>query len=195
MLYQLVSPWADPEAAMPQIRSLAERFLDALDADERLHEERIATEIGPLAWQRQSLTRDEFLDICRWKSKRPSPRYLKNSEEDVREITKASFASSNERLRIGALTLLDGVGWSVAATLLHVCHQDRYPMLDVRVVRLLTGDGELYYRIKPAEYFSFWNSLTLFTRKLSDDCGVDMRTLDRALFQLDVEKNDRLPDR
>jgi hypothetical protein len=189
------SPWGDSKSTAESIRCLADRYLAQLGSADRSREERVVNEIGPLVRERQHLTRTEFLEICRWKSKRPSPLYEKNGEEDVRDISHIAFTSSNERLRIGTLILLDGVSWSVAAALLHICHREPYPMFDVRVTRLITGDDGLYYQLKPGEYLPFWVGLTRFTRELAVRSSVEMRTMDRALFQLDIERNGKLPAR
>lgn len=187
-------PWEGDGQAQSTIRNLAERFfLDPAERPEsRPIEEKIVNEIGPRARKSRYLNSEDFLTICDWKSKRPSSRYRRNSEENIKAATGVAFTTENEMLRIGVLTLLDGVGWSIAAALLHVCHRDRYPMLDERVIRLLTGDANLLQRLPYADYPDFWQELTRFCRQLADRHQVDMRTLDRALFQLDRETNGKL---
>jgi hypothetical protein len=60
---------------------------------------------------------------------------------------------------------------------LHFFHPDPYPILDIRALEALGIK-------KPAVYtFEFWYKYVTFTRQLAKESGVDMRTLDKALWQ------------
>ncbi|MCY3410696.1 MAG: hypothetical protein INQ03_03565 [Candidatus Heimdallarchaeota archaeon] len=43
--------------------------------------------IGPEVRKRGYMKRDEFLKLAMWKSPRPKPHYLKNTEADINEVT------------------------------------------------------------------------------------------------------------
>ncbi len=102
----------------------------------------------------------------------------KNTPTEVEEISRASFSAETGRLRIGALLALHGVGWPMASVILHFACPDRYPMLDKRVMRVIGS---------PAAYsFDRWVEYTALCRKASRCLGVSMRTLDRALWTLDL---------
>ena len=119
--------------------------------------------IGAAAKGRGHLTRGEFLTICRWKTPRSRSRCETNSESLIEEATTIRLpALREERLRIGTLTLLKGVGWPTASVLLHLCHPDRYPILDFRALESLECPVPDVYE------FEFWWDYTLFCRQLSD---------------------------
>ena len=67
----------------------------------------------------------------------------KNTPVEVTEISRASSSATTERLRIGALLALHGVGWPMASVILHFAFPDRYPMLDKRVMRVI-GASDAY---------------------------------------------------
>ena len=93
-----------------------------------------------------------------------------------------ALATSEERLRIGVLTLLEGVELPTASVLLHLAHPDPYPILDVRAIWSLGIDKQ------PSYYpFEFWMAYTEACRALAREAGVSMRTLDRALWQYSSE--------
>jgi hypothetical protein len=135
--------------------------------------EKIAIE----AQNRGYFTKKEFLKICHWKSPRTQPQCAENPEDFIREITRLALSTPNERLRIESLTLLKGVSWPTASAILHFASKDSYPILDFRALWSLGVD-------KPPPYnFSVWFSYTKYCRTLARKNKVDMRTLDRALWQ------------
>jgi hypothetical protein len=124
----------------------------------------------------------EFLDLCRWKSPRTAKRCAENPPEFVRVVTRTALATPDERLRIEVLTLLDGVNWPTASVLLHFGMWDRYPILDFRALWSLRV-------AMPKQYdFDLWWAYTTECRDLAGEASVDMRTLDRALWQYSKEK-------
>lgn len=130
------------------------------------------------------LTYKEFCQIGVWKSHRQRKNYERNDPAFVEEITRVSFApGSSEELRIGVLTLLRGVRYPVASTLLHLGCDQRYPIIDFRALWTL-------WRIAPSEIIytpELWVAYVETCRKLARDCGVDVRTLDKALWQYSRE--------
>jgi hypothetical protein len=138
--------------------------------------------IVPAVKAKGFLAIDEFQTVCRWKTARSQSRCRKNSQGFVREVTQCALSTSAEQLRIEVLTLLTGVGWPTASVILHFFHSEAYPILDFRALWSLNADV-------PRQYdFQFWQGYTDFCRHLANDCGVSMRTLDRALWQFSNEK-------
>lgn len=123
------------------------------------------------------LTGDELVRLVRWKSPRNKSRAAANDEDFVRVVTGLALGTPNERLRIESLTLLRGVGWPTGSVILHFCHADRYPILDFRALWSL---GEAVPR-RGYDY-PFWHRYVETCRALAAQAGVDMRTLDRALW-------------
>ncbi|MBL8765499.1 MAG: hypothetical protein JNM07_14700 [Phycisphaerae bacterium] len=133
-------------------------------------------EIGDAARRAGFLARSEFLILARWKSPRPGKRHEHNDDDMVREVTRFAFSTPNERLRLGALTLLSGVLERTASAILHLCHRDPYPLMDVRAFWSLGIDKV------PANWAAVWWEYTQECRAIAARAKVDMRTLDRALW-------------
>lgn len=118
--------------------------------------------------------------VARWKSPRRAGLIEKNDDSYVKEITSWSFSATNERARIRVLRLLDGIGWPTASAILHLFHTDPYPILDFRA---LWSIGLETYRYSS----SFWSDYTYFCRDIASRNQIDMRTLDKALWQYSKE--------
>lgn len=138
---------------------------------------RILNEIVPRVREHGYLNKRDFLTICEWNSTRPRALYRSNAEDFIREITRVSFATKHERVRVEVLTLLNGVSLATASVLLHFCAPDPYPILDSRSLWSMQATP-------PKKFdFDFWLQYVRATRKLAKQVHVDMRTLDRALWQ------------
>jgi hypothetical protein len=105
-----------------------------------------------------------------------------NQANYVQEVTSIALAAPSERVRIETLTILDGVSWPTASVILHFFHRSRYPILDFRALWSV--------KLKPpSQYgFDYWWSYVQYCRKLASANHVDMRTLDRALWQYSKER-------
>jgi len=130
---------------------------------------------------RGCLTRTEFLALCAWKSPRSRPRCLLNSERDVRAVTRAALASSDEAVKVELLRVLRGVDWATASTILHACDARPYPILDVRALWSLGATGGHVT-------LDLWLDYVACTRSLAARHGLGMRLLDRALWQYSKER-------
>jgi hypothetical protein len=138
--------------------------------------------LGRKARARGHLDRESFLQLAHWKAPRIVPRCSTNETSLIDEVTRMSFSAKAEQLRIGALLLLNGVGYPMASVILHFCHKDSYPILDFRALWSLGTD-------EPNDYkFNFWFEYARFCRETAAAHQVDMRTFDRALWQFSKEK-------
>jgi hypothetical protein len=160
------------------LAALARRF-GPVDGDAA-----IEREIVPAARRQGFLDKPQFLRLCEWKSPRIRPRCAANDALAIEEATRFALATASEPLRIGALTLLDGVAYPVASTILHWVHVDPYPILDRRALWSVgidrpPGDGSYT--------FALWRDYTAFCRRLAGEVGLTMRDLDRALWQFAYE--------
>lgn len=158
-----------------QIPRLADRYLDP-------REDRVVDEISPAVRERGYYTRSEFVEVCRWKTPRSKPLVARNSETDVVETTRQALSAESEEVRIGALRALSGVDYPTASVLLHFGHQDRYPILDYRALQALGIDRRTGYT------FRFWTAYVDACRRIDDETGFGMRTVDRALWQWSKEQ-------
>ena len=123
------------------------------------------------------LTKEQLTLLAQWKSPRSAPRVKNNSEEFVQEITAFALSAKDERSRIESLTLLDGALWPTASVVLHLFHKDKYPILDFRALWSVETDVPRFYS------FPFWWQYVQFCRNLAQRNNVEMRLLDRALWQ------------
>ncbi len=129
---------------------------------------------------RGHLTKGDLQAVGNWKSLRSAGRIKANSNRFVTEISRFALSTKSERARVEALTLLSGVSWPTASVVLHFFHRGRYPILDYRALWSLGVEDEPYR-------FDFWWSYVEFTRDLARRTNLDMRTLDKALWQYSKE--------
>lgn len=130
------------------------------------------------------LEKEDLERVAMWKAPRSAGHVRKNSEQYIRAVTSLAFHTENERLRIEALTLLDGVGWPTASVILHFYHPERYPILDFRALWSLSLEVPTQYT------FAFWWDYTVICRSLATENSIDMRTLDKALWQYSKENQE-----
>lgn len=171
----MVAPRLRLRFPVSSVERWAGRFTDT-------SEELIATDVAPAVRRQGYLTREQFLRIAEWKTVRSRPRCESNEDEFVRDVTRAALASTNERFKIQALRLLEGVEWPTASVILHFCDRGRYPILDVRALWSVGFDAA------PSHSFSLWMAFTEYLREVATRAGVSMRTLDKALWQYSKEK-------
>lgn len=140
--------------------------------------DKILDEIKTSAREKNYLTKDEFLKICAWKTPRSKPRCASNSEDFIKEVTRIALTTTSDQLRIEVLTLLKGVGWPTASTILHFCHKEEFPILDFRALYSIGIDNP-----PTVYYYSFWRDYTEYCRNLGNSLNLDLRTIDRGLWQ------------
>ena len=128
------------------------------------------------------LTRDELMKMGLWKRHTLPSQIKDNPDGHVEEITAEVFRLDDDWQKLEKLMDrcegLDGVGQSVASTILHLYDPERYPVFDTHALRSI--------RIKKKEVEGdkkFWKEYVKFCREKADCHGVCMRTLDRALYK------------
>ena len=141
--------------------------------------------IRPAVRARRYLERDEFLRICEWKTKRSKSRVARNDQFTIRTITRAAFATKDERIKMDLLRTLVGVEWPTASTLLHFCDERPYPILDYRALWSLGYDKAPHYTM------DFWIEYLAFTRRLAKRVRQNIRAVDRALWQYSKKRQRR----
>ncbi len=141
---------------------------------------------GAAAVARGHYLREEFIEVCRWKTARSASRVAANTKRSVADATGRAFATRAEAERIEALLELEGVGVPTASTLLHFAFPDDYPILDIRALESLGVTPRSSYPV------SFWLIYLDTCRDLADRHGVPIRTLDKALWQYSKERSERV---
>jgi hypothetical protein len=138
-------------------------------------EVRLIDEVGSAVRARGWFEPDEFAAVAAWKTPRSKPRVAANAADDVRAITRLALTAP-EHLQHRVLTLLQGVQEPTATALLAVVLPERHTVFDVRAADALARVGE-------------WDGLGGYPaylaacRRVARRTGVDLRTLDRALWQ------------
>ena len=133
------------------------------------------------------LTKDQFLQIAKWKTERPSKWYKTNESEFVEEVTKISFNAQTERLKIEVLRLLNGVDYPVASAILHFgCDPAKYPIIDFRTIWSLYGIENRQMKYD----FAFWDKYRTDCLTLAAEYDMSIRELDKALWQYSKENQD-----
>jgi hypothetical protein len=139
-------------------------------------EERLLTEVSDGIAARAFLTRDDLMQVGRWKSSRSADHLERNSDQDIEELTRLALVSP-DRLKERVLCLLRGVGPPVASAILTVAYPERFTVMDVRVLEVLHTFGEL--RSRTPHYYDY----LLRCHALAARAGCGLRALDRALWQ------------
>jgi hypothetical protein len=125
--------------------------------------------------------------VCKWKAARAAGHARKNTDNEVKEITRLAFAARSERVRVEVLQVLHGVSYPTASVVLHFYHRDTYPVLDFRALWSMRIS-------QPAQYtFEFWwryvvESRKFFARARRRFPDLSMREFDCALWQYSYEK-------
>ena len=127
--------------------------------------------------QRKHLTKDELVKLVSWKihwqSKWKHRPVTKNSEGSVVTHTSAAFRTTDIQKSIDHLSKLKGIRLSVGSAILHLFHEDNFPIYDQHALRAV---GE-----KKEE--RLWRSYVVYCRNIAKANNVSMRTLDRALYR------------
>ena len=133
--------------------------------------------------RRGYLTKKEFLAVCMWKSPRPKKRYLENTEEEIKSITKKALSTKFEKRKIELLTTLRGVSIPVASAILTIANPKDYGIIDIRVWQLLYFYEEVKTKPRGAGFnFNNWYSYLMKLRFLAKELNVSVRDIERTLF-------------
>ena len=138
--------------------------------------------MGRAADKRGYYTRDDFIAICLWKTRRVRRRLEQNTSEAVETATRTALSTTDERERMAVLLALPGVSWGRASTLLHLARPDDFPILDRRAVHALGQPGPV------SVSFRFWWGYVEAWRDYRIRSGVSGREFDRALWQWSSEQ-------
>ena len=136
----------------------------------------------PEVEQRGHLTKCELIEVSKWVlQKTKGGRRQKtldlvetNSPDDVKEITRNAFRSTDESDSIRCLEQnLHGVGWVIASAILHWFHECHYPTWTPHARWSVQIDEDSFS-------FTRWRDYVNYCRAKADQYEVSMRTFDRA---------------
>ena len=129
------------------------------------------------------LTRNELEKASRWKSARAVRLIRNNSTARTRAATRRALATRSERLRLEALTTLDGVSVPMASAILMLLDPRRYGVLDIRVWQLLYAMGAVTKKPSGVGFdFNNWYQFLTIIRYFAKKLQVGARDIERSLF-------------
>ena len=129
------------------------------------------------------LKRGELLELSDWKAKKRNRHNIeKNGDRVIEEMSRFSLGAQTEEARIDCLCCLHGVNLPVASAILHWFHADDYPIYDFRTLATVGVEKE-----RGTIRFDDWMRYVWFCRRMAKENKIDMRTLDRALWQFSKE--------
>ena len=156
-------------------RKYDERYSQAGEAFEK--------KIKKILQNQRYLTRNQFVQIGLWKSKRPKKHYLDKENDDltVKEVTKFCFSTKSCIARIKTLLTLKGVSWPLASTILHFAFPEKYPIMDFRVL------WSLGWKKPPNYEYIFWQKYSDKVDNISKKLKLPIRTVEKALWEYSKE--------
>ena len=144
--------------------------------------ERIVTEVK----KRGYLTKSDVLAVSEWNAYQRIQYLIKeNSDNYIEQITRAALHPDTPKYdRINGLRRMQGVDWAMASAILHWFHEDPYPIWAKNVLETVIQFEKSQYK----NDFERWQAYVSFCRNVAAQKGVDIRTLDRALWQFSKSK-------
>jgi len=151
-------------------------------------------ELGDRFRRTKELTRDDLIQVVEWKFKDLKGRktrilelVAKNNDSEIRKISNHVFAltSKDDHIKVNNLCMLHGVGPAVASTILTFHNPREYGVFDIHIWRELFGK-------ESENLFTVENYLKLLSelRRIASDCGLDVRTVEKALFKKNLDQAD-----
>ncbi len=133
--------------------------------------------------KRGYMTKDEFFEVCMWKSPRPKKKYLSNSEEKIKEISKLVLSTDSEEIKIGLLDTLNGISIPVASAILTLMDPQNYGVIDIRVWQILYLYGEVKTNPSGQGFrIEDWIEYLSILRKYSFQLNLKVRDVEIILF-------------
>jgi hypothetical protein len=127
-------------------------------------------------------SRENLKVIVRWKSARKIAFIDDNTDVEIaRALRFATDPRTSEKSAVETLDKLHGVGVPMASAILTTVHPDKYTVIDVRALEAL---GVTNW---PNDSIDYYVSYLRRCRELAHTHRVDLRTLDRALWQWSKE--------
>lgn len=173
----------------------AERIANAVEkymVEEASGDETHQLAILPAKFQAGMTDWDDYIWIVDWKTGgRSRPLFEDNDPTEVDRaielVLRGSDLSPSEKVQ--QLCILRGVRVPVASAFLTFIQPDRYTVIDPRAWGTLYSLGELDRpspsQFSPADYDEYLR----VCRRVAAEYSVDLRTLDRALFSLNLDES------
>ena len=175
---------------------LSRRVLEHLESkypeQEDMYEEEVEQlESLPTAFEEGTWSREDLEWIIEWKVgvfTKPILKHLrKNDDEEIQARIEEAVHEPDIRSKVEALTSLNGIGVPVASAILMFIDEDRFTVIDERAWNVLQETNYLSQELSEDptvdEYLIYLGACWT----LANEYDVSVRTLDRALWVLDIE--------
>jgi thermostable 8-oxoguanine DNA glycosylase len=176
---------------------LSRRVLEHLESkypkQEDMYEEEVEQlELLPTAFEEGTWSREDLEWIIEWKVGnafvKPVLRHLRNNDDgEIQKHIDAAVHQSSIRSKVEALTTLNGVGVPVASAILLFINPEQFTVIDKRAWNVLRESEYLSQELSDdptaEEYLLYLGACWT----LANEYDVSIRTLDRALWVLDIE--------
>lgn len=126
--------------------------------------------------------------IIRWKSPRPLPLIMSNSSDEVTDALCLAVGARTDRAAVAVLLGLRGVGIPVASAILTAIDPKRFTIIDYRALDSLDVR-------RPSPTVNDYLEYLAFCRSAADEVCVELRDLDRALWQQSKDTNPKTANR
>ena len=175
---------------------LSQRVLEHLESkypkQEDMYDEEVEQlESLPTAFDEGTWSREDLEWIIEWKVgvfTKPILKHLrKNDDEEIQARIEEAVHEPDIRSKVEALTSLNGIGVPVASAILMFIDEDRFTVIDERAWNVLQETEYLSQELSEDptvdEYLIYLGACWT----LANEYDVSVRTLDRALWVLDIE--------
>jgi len=163
-------------------QSITELIKDNLHIKEPLNWQNLFNKINK-SKTKGHLTKDEFIEICMWKSPRPRKHYLKNSKKIIKKISEKVLATNSEDMKIKLLRSLKGVSIPVASAILTLLDPKNYGVIDIRAWQLLYNYGEVKTNPRGQMFnINNWKTYLTLLRKYANQFNIGAREIELILF-------------
>jgi len=187
-----------------EVMDLGRRVLEHLESkypeEEDMYDEEVEQlESLPTAFENGTWSQEDVEWIIEWKVGpafvKPVLGYFhKNDDAVVQEHIKRAAHESSIRNKVEALISLHGIGVPVASSILMFINPDRFTVIDERAWNMLQETKYLSQELSEDpnvdEYLIYLGACWT----LANEYDVSLRTLDRALWVLDIEDESTTSD-
>lgn len=191
----MLSWWRCSVEVMDLGRRVLEQQESRYTEEEDMYEEEVAQLSSlPTAFENGAWSQEDVEWIIKWKVGpafvKPVLGYFqKNDDTVIQEHIERAVHKSSVRDKVEALTSLSGIGVPVASAILLFINPDRFTVIDERAWNVLQETGYLAQELSEDptvdEYLLYLGACWT----LANEYDVSLRTLDRALWVLDIKED------
>ena len=166
------------------------------DKEEDLYN-KIEDEIGETIRKQRFLTKENLIEIIKWKfqgrllgrQKRILNLIQDISEEEIEAVTKEIFSIEDDVLRLEKLMTLRGIGIALSSVILSFYNPQKYYVYDIHVYDEIFGTNA---QSRPNNMFSdtkYFFDILGKIREMSENYNLPVRLIEKALFKKNLEES------